>query len=45
MRVYALYDRNKWILSVVMLEIVAGTLVACVSAALGDSDILTCQFL
>jgi len=29
MRVYALYYRNKWILSVLMLEIAAGLLVAC----------------
>jgi hypothetical protein len=40
MRVYALYYRNKWILSVVMLEVVAGTLVACVSAALGTQRYL-----
>jgi hypothetical protein len=45
MRVYALYYRNKWILSVVMLEIAAGLLVACVSATLDDSKILACQFL
>jgi hypothetical protein len=44
MRVYALYYRNKWILSVVMLEIAAGLLVACVSATLDDSEILAYQF-
>jgi len=29
MRVYALYCRNKWVLAVVMFEIIAGTLLAC----------------
>jgi hypothetical protein len=43
MRVYALYYRNKWILSVVMLEIAAGLLVACVSAARDDSEMLVCM--
>jgi hypothetical protein len=42
MRVYALYYRNKWILSVLVVEIAAGLLVACVSAALDDSVILAC---
>lgn len=36
MRVYALYLRNKWVLSLVVLEFAAGVVVACVSAALDD---------
>ena len=38
MRLYALYDQNKWILSVVMFEVGAAIPVACVSAALRHSD-------
>jgi len=38
MRLYALYDRSRWILSVVMFEVGAAISVACVSAALRDSD-------
>ena len=38
MRVYALYCRNKWVLSVVLLEAVAAIFTACVSSALEGSD-------
>jgi hypothetical protein len=38
MRVYALYCRNKWVLSVVLLEVIAAIFLACVSAALEGSD-------
>ena len=38
MRLYALYDRCRWILSVVMFEVGTAISVACVSAALRDSD-------
>jgi hypothetical protein len=38
MRVYALYCRNKWVLSAVLLEAVAAIFLACVSAALEGSD-------
>ena len=38
MRLYALYNRNRWILFVVMLEVGAALSVACVSATLRDSD-------
>ena len=38
MRVYALYCRNKWVLSVVLLEAVAAIFIACVSATLEGSD-------
>ncbi len=34
MRVYALYCRNKWVLGVVLLELVAAIFIACVSSAL-----------
>jgi len=37
MRVYALYCRNKWVLSVVLLEAVAAIFIACVSSSLEGS--------
>lgn len=36
MRVYALYFRNRWILFIVTLELIAGFVLACVSAAVDD---------
>jgi len=38
MRVYALYCRNKWVLSVVLLEVIAAIFLACVSSTLEGSD-------
>jgi hypothetical protein len=38
MRVYALYCRNKWVLGIVMFEVVAGLFLACVSGPLKNRD-------
>jgi hypothetical protein len=44
MRVYALYFRNRWILFIVTLELMAGFVFACVSAAVDDRKCLRVDF-
>ena len=39
MRVYALYLRNKWILGILIFEIVAAEAIGCVSASLYDKTV------
>jgi hypothetical protein len=43
-RVYALYFRNRWILFTVTLELIAGFVLGCVSAAVDDQKYLHVDF-
>ena len=43
MRVYAFYCRNKWVLGIVMFEVIAFLSIGCVSATLENTG--TCMFI